>query len=147
MRSLPWFLLVAACGPADADGVATADVVGVRVTGDAGAYTFAVSVRSDETGCDRYADWWEVLSADGSLVYRRVLDHSHPGEQPFERDGGPVQIAADERVLVRAHLSPDGYGGEGMEGTVADGFVSIEPAPGFALDLATEPPLPAGCLF
>lgn len=147
MRSLPWLLLCAACGPGDPTGPASADVVGVRVAGAAGDYTFAVSIRSDETGCDRYADWWEVVDPDGALVFRRILDHSHPSEQPFERDGGPVPIAAEEEVVVRAHLSPGGYGGQVMLGTVADGFLPTEPEPGFAEDLVTEPPLPAGCLF
>lgn len=147
MRSLPWFLLCAACSPADPGVASTADVVGVRVTGSEDAYTFAVSIRSDETGCDRYADWWEVLDADGALVYRRVLDHSHPKEQPFERDGGPVTIAVDEPVVVRAHLFPHGYGGEAMEGSVADGFVPARLAPGFGDGVDDEPPLPSGCLF
>jgi hypothetical protein len=67
-----------------------ADVVDVSVSGDVGSYIFAVTIASPDSGCAQYADWWEVLGADGSLLYRRVLLHSHVTEQPFVRTGGPV---------------------------------------------------------
>jgi hypothetical protein len=129
--------------PADA----TADVVGVEVTGDPGAYTFSVSVRSDETGCEQYADWWEVLTSGGALVYRRILEHSHPSEQPFTRTGGPVDVTAADALVVRAHLHPNGYAGGAMAGSVEGGFGPTTLETGFAADLATAPPLPTRCLF
>jgi hypothetical protein len=64
-------------------------VVAVEVTGEPGARAFTVTVRSPDTGCERYADLWEVVSTDGDLRYRRVLAHSHVDEQPFTRSGGP----------------------------------------------------------
>lgn len=102
---------------------------------------------SPDTGCDRYADWWEVLDQDGALLYRRVLAHSHPDEQPFTRDGGPVPATAGQILWVRAHLHPDGYGANALKGSVQAGFTAAEPAPGFAAALATTPPLPSSCLF
>jgi hypothetical protein len=150
------FLLWAACeGPAPetttttttTGGAARADVVKVAVTGDAGAYTFAVTLRSDETGCDQYADWWEVLTSDGALVYRRILDHSHPTEQPFTRDGGPVTVEADQEVVVRAHLHPIGYRGDLLRGAVSSGFAPWEAPSGCASELAEQTPLPEACLF
>lgn len=136
-------------GPA-ASG-ARADVAGVTVQGAAGAWQFAVTVRSDETGCDRYADWWEVLRPDGSLVYRRILQHSHPTEQPFTRDGGPVGIGAHDPVVVRAHLhgaGASGYGGALFSGTPSGGFTAIQDAlPDFPASLESAAPQPTGCLF
>jgi hypothetical protein len=129
------------------DETAVADVTAVRTTGDAGAYTFYVTIRSDETGCDRYADWWEVLSEDGELLYRRILGHSHPSEQPFERSGGPVAVAADQQVLVRAHLAPGGYVGQVMQGSADGGFEVTEVADGFAAELEDDAPQPDGCAF
>jgi len=131
-----------------AGGVPVADVVGVRVTGDPGAYRFAVTVRSPDTGCGQYADWWEVVKADQTLAYRRILAHSHVGEQPFTRSGGAVEVPADERVFVRAHMAPGGYGGAVMAGEPGDGdFTRARVPPGFAADLEHDPPQPDGCAF
>ena len=135
----------------DADGSEDpdlADVVDVRAEGRRKGYRFYVTVRSPDTGCDRYADWWEVLAEDGSLLYRRILLHSHVDEQPFERNGGPVDIAADTRVYVRAHLHPGGYGGRVMVGTAADGFreaTDFDAASSAGVE--DEDPQPDGCRF
>lgn len=129
------------------DPGAVADVVGVTVTGSEGAYTFAPAIRSDETGCDQYADWWEVLTPDGELVYRRILNHSHPDEQPFTRDGGPVAVAADAEVLVRAHLHPSGFVGQMQRGTARSGFQAVSADPALFPALGRQDPLPQECWF
>jgi hypothetical protein len=135
-----------ALGAAGAD-VALADVVSVKVGGSPGAYHFDVGVRSPETGCQQYADWWEVVSEDGRLLYRRVLVHSHVDEQPFVRSGGPVSIQPSTVVWVRAHMKPGGYGGVAFKGSPQAGF-RAEPLPReFAAGLATSAPLPDGCAF
>jgi hypothetical protein len=124
-----------------------ADVVAVQASGSPGAYTFNVTVQSPDTGCQQYADWWEVVSEDGKLLYRRVLLHSHVGEQPFARSGGPVPIAADTVVWVRAHMNTSGYDGAAIKGSVKTGFKPAVPDAGFAAGLAKQPPLPEGCDF
>jgi len=124
-----------------------ADVVSVQARGTPGAYQFEVGVRSPDTGCRQYADWWEVVSEDGKLLYRRVLLHSHVGEQPFTRGGGPVPIQADTTVWVRAHMNTSGYGGKAFKGSPKSGFAQAELVPSFAAALATQPPLPDGCAF
>jgi len=126
---------------------ALADIVSVEVTGQSGAYQFAVEIRSPDLGCDQYADWWEIFLEDGTLVYRRILAHSHVGEQPFTRSGGPVEIQPDTVVLVRAHMHPDGYGGQVLEGTVDGGFTTVEISTEFAQGLEDRAPLPDGCGF
>jgi hypothetical protein len=130
------------------DRALTADVTAVRAIEGAGPYTFAVTIRSPDTGCSRYADWWEVLTPEGELVYRRTLAHSHVDLQPFTRGGGPVDIEDSTRVVVRAHMSDGGYGGVAFAGSVAAGFsedVSVTAA--FAPELAEVPPLPGECAF
>lgn len=129
--------------PADTE---LANVASVTVTGDAGSYIFAIGVRSDETGCDRYTDWWEVVSDEGELLFRRVLSHSHVDEQPFVRSGGPVDISDTESVWVRAHMSEGGYGGTSMFGSIAGGFVATEQPLDWD-DLADEAPQPGRCAF
>ena len=126
----------------------SAEVLTASASGEPLAYTFRVTVRSPDTGCDQYADWWEVVTPEGSLVYRRVLGHSHVTEQPFTRTGGPVAIAADDEVIVRAHMNNHlGYGHVAVRGSPATGFAPTEVSPDFAAELATEEPLPTGCPF
>jgi hypothetical protein len=124
-----------------------ADVLSVDASGDPNMYQFAVEIASPDTGCDQYANWWEVVNEDGELIYRRVLTHSHVDEQPFIRSGGPVEIGPDTPVWVRAHMHPDGYGGAAFYGTVSEGFEQTDLAPDFADDVAEEEPLPEGCAF
>ena len=129
----------------------------MAVSGTPGDYTFDVSVESADIDCDQYADWWEVLSEDGSLVYRRILTHPHTDENgtsdpdapgnTFTRSGGPVQISADEVVIVRAHMSNEGYNGMVMRGSVAEGFVAApDIGSDFAAEVQTDDPQPGECM-
>jgi len=122
-----------------------ADVTGVTVSGDEQAYTFSVTISSPDTGCGQYADWWEVITGDGDLIYRRILLHSHVNEQPFTRSGGPVEISAGQTVTVRGHMNNNGYGGLVFQGSVTEGFAQTELPKDFAAGLAETPPLPDGC--
>lgn len=125
-----------------------ANVIKVDITGGEMAYTFDVTVRSPDLGCQQYADWWEVLSLEGELLYRRVLDHSHVDEQPFTRSGGPVPIRSDESVIVRAHMNTSGYGGVSLSGTPDGGaFTPINLSSDFAQGVESLAPLPDGCAF
>ena len=124
-----------------------ANVLSVQVTGNPGAYQFAVEVASPDTGCEQYADWWEVFSEEGRLIYRRILLHSHVSEQPFVRSGGPVDIAAVTVVYIRAHMNTVGYGDLVMRGTVQDGFKPVEAQAGLGSGLEQVPPLPEDCAF
>ncbi len=125
----------------------TADVIAVQASGQPGAYQFSIGIRSPDKGCSQYADWWEVVSTDGKLLYRRVLLHSHVSEQPFTRSGGPVPIQPDTVVWVRAHMNTGGYGGVALKGSVNAGFTVSEMPAGFAAKLVAQPPLPDGCAF
>ncbi len=125
----------------------SADIISLDVSGDPGAYRFSVGVRSPDLGCEQYADWWEVIDEQGDLIYRRILLHSHAGEQPFVRSGGPVPIAPEDVVLVRAHMHPSGYGDVAFKGSIQTGFQEIELSPDFASELENLPPLPEGCAF
>ncbi len=130
-----------------------AEVVSVTTSGAASNYTFAVGVFSPETGCNQYADWWEVISESGELIYRRVLLHSHIDEQPFIRTGGPVTISNEQIVIIRAHMSAHttnsnaGYGIKAYKGSINNGFAVFETEQNFAAGLASQEPLPVSCLF
>ena len=124
-----------------------ASVVSVQASGSPGAYGFSVGVASPDLGCNQYADWWEVLSERGELLYRRILAHSHRDEQPFVRSGGPVALSPTQVVWVRAHMHPGGYGGALVRGSVQSGFREAKAEPGFAAAVEKLPPLPDGCAF
>jgi len=136
-----------------------ANVVGVVASGSEGSYTLNVSIESSDVDCSEFADWWEVVSEDGALLYRRILDHSHTDENgtsdadapgnTFTRGGGPVDLAADDVVIVRAHMSNlDEYNGAAMRGSVAAGFEAASDLDhDFAAELENADPQPEGCLF
>jgi len=91
-----------------------ADVIDVKVRQSAPrTYDFDVTIKSVDKGWDYYADAFEVLGPDGSLLGRRVLLHPHDTEQPFTRELYGVKIPADvTRVTVRARHKPKGYDGK-----------------------------------
>ena len=93
-----------------------ADVIDVRARqGASGAYTFLVTVQHDDTGWDHYADKWEIIGPDGSVLATRVLMHPHVEEQPFSRSLSGVKIPQGvQSVTVRAHDKVHGWGGKSM---------------------------------
>lgn len=139
--------MVEPSAPINASDVPAADLVSVAVTGEPNNYTFAVTISSADTGCEQYADWWEVVDAQtGELLYRRILAHSHVNEQPFTRSGGPVPIAPNQSIIIRGHMGgvQSHYGGQVLGGSVETGFEPVEDS---LPSLETVEPLPKGCAF
>lgn len=128
---------------------ASASVVAVETTETDSRYLFSVSVRSPDTGCDRYANWWEVITEEGTLLHRRILVHSHVEEQPFTRSGGFIKtdVDPDETIIVRVHMYPDGYSPSAMSGQVGEALEPITLPADFAAELSQVDPLPTGCGF
>jgi len=91
-----------------------ADVVEVIVeASDRGGYDFAVTVAHGDTGWDHYADRWEILDGNGTILAVRTLYHPHVSEQPFTRNLSGVEIPGHVTVVtVRAHDTVHGYGGK-----------------------------------
>jgi len=99
---------------------ANADVIFVEVTETAAnTWTFSVTVEHPDTGWEDYADGWDVVLPDGTILkpdpgspFTRLLLHPHVGEQPFTRSQSRIEIPADvTEVAVRAHDLVDGFGG------------------------------------
>ncbi len=90
-----------------------ADVVAARIDHRSGRiYDFDVTIRSNDSGWDRYADRIEILAPDGRLLGTRVLEHPHEQEQPFTRDVYGVEIPRGTvSVAIRAHFKPAGFDG------------------------------------
>ena len=95
----------------DADGCA--HVVDGEVTFTGSDATVSATVRSADTGWDKYADAWEVRSSEGDVLGVRELAHPHENEQPFTRSLSGVEIPADlEEVVLAAHDSVAGWCGD-----------------------------------
>ncbi len=100
---------------------ANADVLFVKAAQAAdGSWRFEVTVAHPDTGWEDYADGWDVVLPDGSVVkprpadpFTRLLVHPHVDEQPFTRGQSGIRIPADvTTVIVRAHDLVDGWGGK-----------------------------------
>ena len=98
-----------------------ADVLKASATSTGqGIWGFSVTIEHPDTGWEDYADGWDVVLPDGTVVkpnageeFTRTLWHPHVGEQPFTRSQSNIQIPATiEEVIVRAHDKRDGYGGQ-----------------------------------
>ena len=124
-----------------------AKIVSVKVEGKPQNYIFNVGISSPDTGCNQYANWWEVLNEEGKLLYRRILAHSHINEQPFQRSGGPVAVADTQVVIIRAHMNNSGYGTTVFKGSVKDGFKQTQLEADFASEVKSQKPQPSGCAF
>jgi len=96
-------------------GEADVTAVVAQPTGN-GTWRFDVSVQHGDEGWDHYADQWEVLTPDGTVLGVRVLTHPHVNEQPFTRSlSGVVVPEGLDTVVVRARDSVHGYGGIEMD--------------------------------
>lgn len=124
--------------PPPEGGKGNADVLHVRAVRAAdGSWTFHVTVQHPDTGWEDYADGWDVVTPDGTVLkadpdspFTRLLLHPHVGEQPFTRSQSGIAIPAGvEQVRVRAHDLVDGWGGREI---VVD--LSRSSGPGFEVE-------------
>jgi len=100
---------------------ADADVLDVKAaqTGP-DTWTFTVTVFHPDNGWEDYADGWDVVLPDGTVIkpdpdspFTRLLLHPHDNEQPFTRSQSGIVIPANmTQVTVRAHDLVDGFGGQ-----------------------------------
>lgn len=77
-----------------------------------GTWRFSATLKHADTGSEHYADKWDVLAPDGTVLGTRTLYHPHVNEQPFTRSLRGVEVPAGvTHVRIRAHDSEHGYGG------------------------------------
>ncbi|PCJ90922.1 MAG: hypothetical protein COA52_09570 [Hyphomicrobiales bacterium] len=101
---------IALCQPAFAG---EADVVAAKaVQSSGGSWRIDATIRHDDEGWDHFANQFDVVTPDGTVLGTRTLFHPHVNEQPFTRSLSSLQIPADVSVItVRAKDSVHGYGG------------------------------------
>jgi len=117
---------------------ANADVIDVKaVLATDNTWTFHVTVWHPDTGWEDYADGWDVVLPDGTVVkpdpdssFTRLLLHPHENEQPFTRSQSQIEIPQSVTlVTVRAHDLVDGFGGKEI---LVD--LSAESGPGYRVE-------------
>lgn len=91
-----------------------ADIVRVEaIKGGSNEYQFKVTVLHKDEGWKHYADKWDILAPDGTVLGTRTLLHPHVDEQPFTRSLSGVKIPEDiKAILLRSHDSVHEYGGK-----------------------------------
>lgn len=97
-----------------------ADVIGVKIEkqGDS-TYQFDVTLFHKDEGWGHYADKWDIVEHDGTVIGTRILHHPHVHEQPFTRSLSGVTIPQGiDEVIVRAHDSVHEYGGKAITVTL-----------------------------
>lgn len=93
-------------------GQADVQKVEVKQTGE-NSFHFDVTVLHNDEGWDHYANKWDVVAPDGTVLATRILHHPHEDEQPFTRSLSAVKIPKSvNNVSIQAHDSVHGYGGK-----------------------------------
>lgn len=91
-----------------------ADVVGAKASKSSdGTWSFDVTVAHADEGWDHYANRWDVIAPDGTVLGTRTLHHPHETEQPFTRSLRGVSVPDGvASVTIRANDSVHGTGGK-----------------------------------
>ena len=70
-----------------------ANVIAVDVKNEGNnKYTLSVTVFHKDEGWDHFADKWDVVTPDGTVLGTRILLHPHVNEQPFTRSLSFIKI-------------------------------------------------------
>ncbi|MEM9088493.1 MAG: hypothetical protein AAGC93_07085 [Cyanobacteria bacterium P01_F01_bin.53] len=139
-------------------------VKGVDYSGQPGNYTFKVKLQSPDKTCKQRADWWEVITPEGALIKRQVMNTVHKDEQAFESDElDSLALAPDQTVIIRAHFNGEyvseqdllvderisrgyidksGYTDQALKGSISKGFNVVRISENFAPWLEETEPLP-----
>jgi hypothetical protein len=123
------------------ESVSDANVLFVEADFDGETWRFTVTVYHPDTGWEDYANGWDLVTPDGSVIkhhpddpFTRTLQHPHENEQPFSRSqSGLILPGGVNQVTVRAHDLLDGFGGQeitlDLKQTSGDGYQVVRSQP------------------
>jgi hypothetical protein len=141
--------------PALIDGAVILDV---KPTSHSDQDTLEATIQSPDQDCDQRASWWEVITPEGELLKRELIDTVHRDPQPFTTSLDSINIDPDQELLIRAYFqgsygqdpysgdSLSGYTDQAFRGSLAKGFRSIRLSPDFANWLEQADPQPEKCV-
>ena len=103
-----------AAAMADAGSAGEADVIDAMARkGSGGVWHFDVTIKHADEGWEHYANRFDVVAPDGTVLGVRTLFHPHVQEQPFTRSLGDVSIPEGvKKVTIRANDSVHELGGK-----------------------------------
>lgn len=88
-----------------------ADVIDATVERAGAQWRVSATIRHADTGWDHYADGFEIVGPDGTVLGTRMLHHPHVEEQPFTRSHTLTIPDGVSEITVRARDSVHGSGG------------------------------------
>ncbi len=88
-----------------------ADILDASAERAGDQWLISATVQHADTGWDHYANGFEVVGPDGTVLGTRVLYHPHVEEQPFTRSHTLFIPAGITEVTIRALDSVHGGGG------------------------------------
>jgi len=95
------------------------EILAAEAHHDEQGYSFAVTVAHPDSGWEHYADAWEVVAPDSTVLGVRTLLHPHEAEQPFTRSLENVVIPHSvKHVFIRVHCLVDGWAADMFEVTL-----------------------------
>lgn len=103
-------LLLVALFPVHASA-GEADILDATAERAGNAWRISATVRHADTGWDHYANGFEIVAPDGTLLGTRVLHHPHVEEQPFTRSHTLAIPEGISEITIRALDSVHGAGG------------------------------------
>lgn len=90
-----------------------ASIENVRVTTEAGAWTFEVTISHNDTGWGHFSDAWRIVDENGKEIAIRELIHPHVKEQPLTRSLSGINLPlGSKRVGIQARDTQGGWGKE-----------------------------------
>lgn len=103
-------ILAALIGCATPGLASEPEIVAVTANSTGMGWDFDVTVAHADTGWEHYADGWEIVTEDGTVLGYRKLHHPHVDEQPFTRALRHVMVPDGTRkVFLRVRCSADGW--------------------------------------
>ena len=88
-----------------------ADVIDATATRAGSDWRIEATIRHADTGWDHYANGFEIVGPDGTVLGTRVLYHPHVEEQPFTRSHTLTIPEGITAVTIRATDLVHGTGG------------------------------------
>ncbi len=104
-KAIQFFMFLSLFAVATASRAGEPSVLDATARANAnGTYSISATIFHKDEGWKHYADKFEVLGNDGTVLATRILYHPHVDEQPFTRSISNVTVPVGATsVVIRSH--------------------------------------------